>query len=414
MSDVNVSLQSTNQPQRCEQMLEAMTRDDGESLLIVTSTQRLSVSSKLLQIFSPLYRDILRDIPGIGSNSDPVTLILPDTEAGHVKQLFDVLKRGKVWLYHASCSWGSAWDISTLAERFKIVVRDTDLKVPLPMPPKDIAGQNPRIRVRNIQEMLYPVPSETLNEIKTGKHNFPNIINIDDEIEIEERITTKLEDNLKGYECSFSQSNIQINDSGSHEEEHCLVRNDIWTFKCLSCGQSHRSQESLFEHMRLEHYPNLRLFHCSLCSCKFSKEALLNKHISKFHNKNVINLVYKFSEVEGPPSCFYSFDREEEKFFGTSSSSSGSGASAFAAPPATVGFSFGGFGSASSSTPAASNAEKKDEAEEDEDSPPVVEVKQVEESDALYSKKCKLFYKKEGNYVEKGVGMLWTAARPSC
>jgi len=31
----------------------------------------------------------------------------------------------------------------------------------------------------------------------------------------------------------------------------------------------------------------------------------------------------------------------------------------------------------------------------------------VEESDAIYSKKCKLFFKKDGNYVEKGVGMLY-------
>ena len=31
----------------------------------------------------------------------------------------------------------------------------------------------------------------------------------------------------------------------------------------------------------------------------------------------------------------------------------------------------------------------------------------MEESDAIYSKKCKLFFKKDGNYVEKGVGMLY-------
>ena len=37
----------------------------------------------------------------------------------------------------------------------------------------------------------------------------------------------------------------------------------------------------------------------------------------------------------------------------------------------------------------------------------MVEVKHVEESDAIYDKKCKLFYKKDGNYVEKGVGMLY-------
>merc|ERR1711874_838564 len=46
------------------------------------------------------------------------------------------------------------------------------------------------------------------------------------------------------------------------------------------------------------------------------------------------------------------------------------------------------------------------EEEEEEDKPPVVEVKTVQEEDALYSKKCKLFYKKDESYVEKGVGML--------
>ena len=61
---VNVSLQSISQPQLCGQMLELMTRDDRDGLLIVTSTQRISVSSKLLQIFSPLYRDMLQDIRG--------------------------------------------------------------------------------------------------------------------------------------------------------------------------------------------------------------------------------------------------------------------------------------------------------------------------------------------------------------
>jgi len=48
--------------------------------------------------------------------------------------------------------------------------------------------------------------------------------------------------------------------------------------------------------------------------------------------------------------------------------------------------------------------------EDDEDQPPVVEVKQVEESDAIYDKKCKLFYKKDNSYVEKGVGMLYLKA----
>lgn len=48
----------------------------------------------------------------------------------------------------------------------------------------------------------------------------------------------------------------------------------------------------------------------------------------------------------------------------------------------------------------------KDAEEEDEDSPPKVEIKQVQEDDAFYSIRCKLFYKKDNNYTEKGVGTM--------
>jgi len=72
------------------------------------------------------------------------------------------------------------------------------------------------------------------------------------------------------------------------------------------------------------------------------------------------------------------------------------------------GFSFGTGGMGTSASASESKpATEKAKADEDEDQPPVVEVKQVEESDAIYDKKCKLFYKKDGNYVEKGVGMLY-------
>jgi len=73
-------------------------------------------------------------------------------------------------------------------------------------------------------------------------------------------------------------------------------------------------------------------------------------------------------------------------------------------PAAPGGFSFGAGGlGAPAPAPTA-------EAEEDEDKPPVVEIKQVTEEDAKYSKKCKLFFKKDGSYVEKGVGMLYIKA----
>ncbi|NWH57249.1 NUP50 protein, partial [Geococcyx californianus] len=44
--------------------------------------------------------------------------------------------------------------------------------------------------------------------------------------------------------------------------------------------------------------------------------------------------------------------------------------------------------------------------EEDEDEPPKVIVNEIKEDDAFYSKKCKLFYKKDNEFKEKGVGTL--------
>ncbi|XP_037070278.1 nuclear pore complex protein Nup50-like [Pollicipes pollicipes] len=97
-------------------------------------------------------------------------------------------------------------------------------------------------------------------------------------------------------------------------------------------------------------------------------------------------------------------------------------------PPASSGFSFGlnagkTTGAASDSVPAAAGtggfsfgfqsggqggaAAPSAEAEEETEEPPVPVVSTVKEDDAVYSKRCKLFYKKDGSFVEKGVGMLY-------
>ncbi|XP_069346358.1 nuclear pore complex protein Nup50 [Eulemur rufifrons] len=44
--------------------------------------------------------------------------------------------------------------------------------------------------------------------------------------------------------------------------------------------------------------------------------------------------------------------------------------------------------------------------DEENEEPPKVEVTEVKEEDAFYSKKCKLFYKKDNEFKEKGVGTL--------
>ncbi|XP_034382620.1 nuclear pore complex protein Nup50 [Cyclopterus lumpus] len=44
--------------------------------------------------------------------------------------------------------------------------------------------------------------------------------------------------------------------------------------------------------------------------------------------------------------------------------------------------------------------------EEESEEPPKADIKEVKEDDAFYSKKCKLFYKKDSEFKEKGVGTL--------
>lgn len=51
------------------------------------------------------------------------------------------------------------------------------------------------------------------------------------------------------------------------------------------------------------------------------------------------------------------------------------------------------------------NSDDKD-GEEKEEEPPKVIVNEIKEDDAFYSKKCKLFYKKDNEFKEKGVGTL--------
>ncbi|KAL7882776.1 hypothetical protein SRHO_G00004340 [Serrasalmus rhombeus] len=92
---------------------------------------------------------------------------------------------------------------------------------------------------------------------------------------------------------------------------------------------------------------------------------------------------------------------------GFSFSSSSSSTSLFGGA-ASTGSSAATFSFTAAKTEAASNSQAADEngADEESDEPPVPVVKEIKEKDAFYSKKCKLFYKKESEFKEKGVGTL--------
>ncbi|KAM3859154.1 nuclear pore complex protein Nup50 [Diretmus argenteus] len=81
------------------------------------------------------------------------------------------------------------------------------------------------------------------------------------------------------------------------------------------------------------------------------------------------------------------------------SSKPSSSQSLFGSPGSAAPFSFAGT-KAEAAQPADENGE------EESDEPPKPEVREIKEKDAFYSKKCKLFYKKESEFKEKGVGTL--------
>ncbi|KAL6116546.1 nup50 [Pungitius sinensis] len=64
------------------------------------------------------------------------------------------------------------------------------------------------------------------------------------------------------------------------------------------------------------------------------------------------------------------------------------------------------FGSSFSGSKTEEARRPDENGEEESEEPPKAEIKEVKEDDAFYSKKCKLFYKKDSEFKEKGVGTI--------
>ena len=142
-STCHLKLKSNCQPQFCEAMLETLTQDDTGSLLIVTSSETISISSKFLQILSPLYRDIIRDV-GRDISEQQVTMIIPETAALTVRSLLALLVTGQVASTETQEDRLSYQDITTLARSFNIQVKENNLSKP------------GKLKLRNVEELLSP------------------------------------------------------------------------------------------------------------------------------------------------------------------------------------------------------------------------------------------------------------------
>ncbi|TRY67965.1 hypothetical protein DNTS_006118 [Danionella cerebrum] len=103
--------------------------------------------------------------------------------------------------------------------------------------------------------------------------------------------------------------------------------------------------------------------------------------------------------VAAPPGVSFNFGKKVDSSVLGALSSAAAPSFSFSTSTSSPGIpSFGSFTSGSQQ-PADENGEESEE-------PPVPVVKEIKEKDAFYSKKCKLFYKKDGEFKEKGVGTL--------
>ena len=105
---MNVTLEAVSQAGRCAAWLEALAGDEAR-VRVVTSSGAVTLSSKLLQLFSPLVRETIASVP----TQEPVVIIIPDTESSTVKHLANFLSKGQI-AANELCALSSSEEQATL------------------------------------------------------------------------------------------------------------------------------------------------------------------------------------------------------------------------------------------------------------------------------------------------------------
>ena len=133
---MNVTLEAVSQAGRCAAWLEALAGDEAR-VRVVTSSGAVTLSSKLLQLFSPLVRETIASVP----SQEPVVIIIPDTEASTVKHLANFLSKGQI-AANELCALSSSEDqaeffdvlqknIISLARCLHLDIKQLNLSYPL-------------------------------------------------------------------------------------------------------------------------------------------------------------------------------------------------------------------------------------------------------------------------------------------
>ena len=141
-----VAFQSNNRFGECAKILLDLLYSDYEDgnsnrMTIVTGTGSVSVSQRLMEMMSPLVRDIVASLPPRAS-LEPVTIIFPDSDTTSLNKMTDLLLTGRT----TTDTKESRESVLDLAGCLKVVINNLEMV-------KAGAGE---IRVRNIQEILEP------------------------------------------------------------------------------------------------------------------------------------------------------------------------------------------------------------------------------------------------------------------
>ena len=83
---------------KCSQFLDDLIKDyPGLDMKIVTGSGSVSVSSRVMQLLSPLVRDVMTSLP-VTAAQESVTVIIPDTDTAAVNKMMELLMTGQTYL----------------------------------------------------------------------------------------------------------------------------------------------------------------------------------------------------------------------------------------------------------------------------------------------------------------------------
>ena len=104
--------------QMCHSITKRLAEEDTGSLLVITSDNiwgRVRASSKVMQLFSPLLRDLVTINGSVMEN--PIIVILPDYDSHTWDRLMKVLKTGQIVDTEGTC------DIEEMKEQIVLLVQ---------------------------------------------------------------------------------------------------------------------------------------------------------------------------------------------------------------------------------------------------------------------------------------------------